>query len=77
MIYYRKTLFDSGPKLTAVQFEVIMAQNLLLKTCGVGYLALGSKLLTLNRVAPGKMAFVKALTAPSETTFWMGRSSIA
>ena len=57
--------------------EVIMAQNLLPKTYVVGYLTLGSKPLILNPVAPGRMAFVKALTAPLEITFWMERCSIA
>ena len=58
-------------------FEVIMAQNLLLRSCADGYPALVSKPPTLNQGALGKMAFVKALTAPLEITFWMGRSFIA
>ena len=54
--------------------EMIMAQNLLLQSYRVDYLVLEWRLLTLNQRVLGRMAFVRALTAPSETTFWMGRS---
>ena len=57
--------------------EQIATLFLSLKSSVVGYLVLGSKLLILNQAALGRMAFVKALMAPSETTFWMGRSSTA
>ncbi len=40
-----------------------------------GYPVLVSKPLTLNLAVLGRMAFVKALKATSEITFWMGRSS--
>jgi len=34
MIYYRKTLFDSGPKLTAVHKEIIFLISTLLMVIG-------------------------------------------
>jgi len=54
---------------------VIIAQNLLPKSYGVCCLVLDSKPPTLNLVARGRMAFVKALTAPFEVAFWMEGSS--
>jgi putative transposase len=54
---------DNGPEFIAKELRSWLS-------------GIGVKLLILNPVAPGRMAFVKALTAPLETTFWMGRSSI-
>jgi hypothetical protein len=33
MIYYRKTLFGSGPKLTAVQAELVNSWWMTIKKC--------------------------------------------
>jgi hypothetical protein len=61
----------------SIYFSAAPPRNLLPKTCAVGYPALGLKPLILNRAAPGKMAFVKALMAPLETTSLVEKSFIA
>jgi hypothetical protein len=49
--------------------DQIMAENLLPKTCSSDYLALESKLLTLNLTGFVRTVFVKALMAPLEIIF--------